>query len=58
MVDDFSLRMPNGRLMPLAMFQITEMERGLFTEAFVAKMGRQATLLAAALKKEEDQTSS
>ncbi|KAG5501634.1 hypothetical protein JIQ42_05483 [Leishmania sp. Namibia] len=47
-----ALRLPNGRLMPLAMFQVTEVERGLYTDAFLARMARQAELLAAAMKHE------
>lgn len=51
--DDSQLRMPNGRLMPLEMFQITATERALFTETFQAKMARQAERIAAAMKAEE-----
>jgi serine/threonine protein kinase len=54
-VGDASLRMPNGRLMPLEMFQVTETERGLFTDAFLQKMARQAELISAARKAEEAQ---
>ncbi|KAK7197132.1 protein kinase [Novymonas esmeraldas] len=53
--DDASaaLRLPNGRLMPLAMFQVTEVERRVYTDAFLARMARQATLIAAAMEDEE-----
>ncbi|KPA85646.1 putative protein kinase [Leptomonas pyrrhocoris] len=50
--ENASLRMPNGQFVPLEMFQVTETERELFTEAFLAKMARQAKLVAAAMKKE------
>ncbi|KAG5504931.1 hypothetical protein JKF63_04377 [Porcisia hertigi] len=48
-----TLRLPNGRLMPLAMFQVTEVERGLYTDAFLARMARQAELLADAMRLEQ-----
>ncbi|AYU78743.1 protein kinase, putative [Leishmania donovani] len=48
-----ALRLPNGRLMPLSMFQVTEVERGLYTDAFLTRMARQAELVAAAMKQDE-----
>ncbi|KAG5479050.1 hypothetical protein LSCM1_02894 [Leishmania martiniquensis] len=47
-----ALRLPNGRLMPLVMFQVTEVERSLYTNTFLARMARQAELLAAAVREE------
>ncbi|AIN98341.1 protein kinase, putative [Leishmania panamensis] len=47
-----ALRLPNGHLMPLSMFQVTEVERGLYTDTFLARMARQAELVAAARKQE------
>ncbi|KPI83561.1 putative protein kinase [Leptomonas seymouri] len=56
--DDSSLRMPNGRLMPLEMFQVTAAERELYTDTVLAKMARQAELIFAAMQKEEQSVNS
>ncbi|GET88518.1 protein kinase, putative [Leishmania tarentolae] len=54
-VESAALQLPNGRLLPLSMFQVTEVERGLYTDVFLARMARQAELVAAAMSREESQ---